>query len=235
NQSEYASALKIGTTCAVLDLVEMDVIPESVRLADPIRALKEISRDPEWKWLVKRLDGSKIGAIDLQRIYLELAQQHLAGKDAQTDWVLREWEYVLAGLELDPMTLDDRLDWVAKRKLFQIYMDAEGVGWQDDMLQSLDLEYHNANPETSLYYGLVQAGQMQRVTTDEAIEAAVTRPPCDTRALGRGHVIRRLIESRNKRYVIDWDSIYVDRERFMDLRNPFHTYKREAEKFAAKL
>ena len=235
NQSEYATALKIGTTCAVLDLVELDVIPESVRLADPIRALKEISRDPEWKWLVKRLDGSKIGAIDLQRIYLELAQQHLAEKDAQTDWVLREWEYVLAGLELDPMTLADRLDWVAKRKLFRMYMDAEGVGWQDDVLQSLDLEYHNANPETGLYYGLVQAGQMQRVTTDEAIEAAVTVPPPDTRALGRSRVIQGLLASKNKRYVIDWDSIYVDRERFMDLRNPFHTYKREAEKFAAKL
>src|SRR5207247_1929315 len=211
-------ALKIGTTCAVLDLVELDVIPESVRLADPIRALKEISRDPEGKWLVKRLDGSKIGAIDLQRIYLELAQRHLAEKDAQTDWVLREWECVLAGLELDPMTLADRLDWVAKRKLFGMYMDAEGVGWQDDVLQSLDLEYHNANPETGLYYGLVQAGQMQRVTTDQAIEAAVTTPPQNTRALGRSQVIRRLMDSKNKRYVIDWDSIYVDRERFMDLR-----------------
>jgi proteasome accessory factor A len=235
NQSEYASALKVGTTCAVLDLVELDVIPDSVRLADPMRALKEISRDQDWKWIVKRLDGSKIGAIDLQRVYLELAQQHLAGKDDQTDWVLREWDYVLAGLELNPMTLADRLDWVAKRKLFQMYMDAEGVNWQDDMLQSLDLEYHNANPETGLYYGLVQAGQIERVTTDAAIDAAVTAPPPDTRALGRSRVIQGLMESKNKRYVIDWDSIYVDRERCMDLRNPFHTYKREAEKFAAKL
>lgn len=235
NQSEYASALKVGTTCAVLDLVEMDVIPETVRLADPIRALKEISRDSEWKWDVRRLDGGKIGAVDLQRIYLELAQRYLAGKDAQTDWVLREWEYVLAGLELDPMTLADRLDWVAKRKLLHVYMDAEGVTWQDDVLQSLDLEYHNANPDSGLYYGLVQAGQMQRVTTDAAIEAAVTAPPQDTRALGRSRIIRRLMDTRNKRYVIDWDSVYVDRERFMDLRNPFHTYKREADKFAAKL
>src|SRR5205823_6641276 len=163
----YASALKVGTTCAVLDLVEMDVIPETVRLADPIRSLKEISRDPTWKWLIRRLDGTKISAVELQRCYLELAQQYLAGKDEQTDWV-------------------------AKRKLLQMYIDAEGLDWQDDMLQSLDLEYHNANPETGLYYGLVQAGQMQRVTTDEAIEAAVTTPPQNTRALGRSQVIRRL-------------------------------------------
>src|SRR5207247_2251526 len=164
-----------------------------------------------WRWIVKRLDGSRIGAVDLQRIYLELAQQYLAGKDAQTDWVLREWEYVLAGLELNPMTLADRLDWVAKRKLFGMYMEGEGTDWQDDMLQSLDLEYHNANPETGLYYGLVQANQMQRVTTDEAIEAAVTAPPQDTRALGRSHIVQRLLATKNKKYVIDWDSIYVDR------------------------
>src|SRR5439155_17818549 len=129
---------------------------------DPIRALKEISRDPDWRWIVKRLDGNRIGAVDLQRIYLELAQRYLAGKDAQTDWVLREWEYVLAGLELNPMTLGDRLDWVAKQKLFGMYMECEGLDWQDDMLQSLDLEYHNANPETGLYYGLPQAHQRRR-------------------------------------------------------------------------
>src|SRR2546423_15377344 len=76
---------------------------------------------------------------------------------------------------------------------------------------------------------------MKRVTTDEAIKAAVTTPPQNTRALGRSQVIRRLMDSKNKRYVIDWDSIYVDRERFMDLRNPFHSYEREAAKFAAKL
>jgi proteasome accessory factor A len=142
---------------------------------------------------------------------------------------------VLAGLELDPMTLDDRLDWVAKRKLLQMYMEAEGLSWQSDVLHSLDLEYHSSNPETGLYHGLVQAGQMQRVTTDEAIEAAMNTPPPDTRAFGRSRVIRHLMETKNKRYVIDWDSVYVDRERYMELRNPFHTYKKEAEKFAAKL
>src|SRR5260370_19617529 len=51
------------------------------RLADPIRALKEISRDPQWKWIVKRLDGSKINAVDLQRIYLELAQRYLRSEE----------------------------------------------------------------------------------------------------------------------------------------------------------
>ena len=101
-------------------------------------------------------DGSTIPAVELQRVYLDAAKKRLAGKDAQTDWVLREWEYVLAGLELDPMVLADRLDWVAKRKMLMMFMEADDVGWHDDVLQSLDMEYHNINPCTGLYYGLVE-------------------------------------------------------------------------------
>jgi proteasome accessory factor A len=235
NMSEYAYMLKVGTTCLVLDLIEESAVPKSVRLADPVKTLKSISRDPTWEWLAVRADGSAIPAVELQRIYLEAAKKRLAGKDEQTDWTLREWEYVLAGLELDPMVLADRLDWVAKRKLLSIFMEAEGVGWHDDVLQSLDLEYHNISPCTSLYYGLVDDGHMYRVTTEEAIDEAMSEPPPNTRAFGRAQVIKRLIESRNRRYVIDWDSVYVDRDRFLELKNPFHTYRREAANFAKRL
>src|SRR5262249_52515888 len=113
NMSEYAAMLKVGTTCLVLDLIEENAVPKSVRLADPVKTLKSISRDPTWEWLAVRADGSAIPAVELQRLYLEAAKRRLAGKNAQTDWVLREWEYVLAGLELDPMVLADCLDWVA--------------------------------------------------------------------------------------------------------------------------
>ena len=69
------------------------------------------------------------------------------------------------------------------------------VQWGDDILHSLDLEYHNVNPETSLYYGLEQAGMMKRVTTDRRIFEATTMPPATTRAKGRGIVIDKLLSS----------------------------------------
>ena len=31
-----------------------------------------------------------------------------------------------------------------------------------------------------------------------------------------------------RKYVIDWDGIYLDRDRYLDLRNPFHSYAAEA-------
>jgi proteasome accessory factor A len=98
-------------------------------------------------------------------------------------------------------------------------------------MQSLDLEYHNINPDTGLFYGLEQAGAMRRMITDEEVQHAVTSPPENTRALGRGQIVSQLIERPGTRYVIDWDAVYIERNRQLDLKNPFNTYEREAARF----
>jgi len=198
NVSEYATALKIGTTALVLDLLEMRCIPE-IELAHPIKSLKEISRDMTWRWITTLRDGTTISAIDIQRSYLQAAQRYLAGRDEETDWVLREWEYVLDKLETDPLELSDRLDWVAKFKMVQLYMDAEGVDWDDEALVSIDLEYHNIDPEEGLFYVLQRSGKTVRVVTDEQIEHAMVNPPRDTRAYARGLVVRGVHKARHNK------------------------------------
>lgn len=231
NMSEWATAMKVGTTCLALDLVEDSLVPSSVRLSDPIQTLRSVSRDPSWKWIVKLANGDTMPAVDLQRVYLEAAQRHLAGRDERTDWVLGEWDYALTGLEANPMLLDDRVDWVAKRKLLEMYRQEEKVSWHHDVMQSLDLEYHNINPESGLYYGLVEAGQLKRFLDDEAIDEARCSPPDNTRAAARGRVIRELVRSGARKYVIDWDSIYLDRQRHLDLGDPFSPHRQETEAF----
>ncbi|MBV9467829.1 MAG: proteasome accessory factor PafA2 family protein [Abitibacteriaceae bacterium] len=235
NMSEYAMWLKIATTCIVLDLLDLKVVTPEVRLEDPLSTLKEVSRDQSLKWSVRRANGRNMSAIDLQRLYLMAAQTHLKGKDEQTDWALEEWENVLDGLERDPMQMADQLDWVAKRQMLEEYMASEGVGWKDDVLHSLDLEYHNINPRNSLYYGLEEMGAMRRVCTDEQIENCTHTPPQNTRAKGRADVISQLIQRRWGRYLIDWDWVRVDKDRHLELRNPFHTYEAEAEAFTRGL
>jgi hypothetical protein len=231
NMSEYAMWLKVATTCIALDLLDLKVLPNLVKLDDPLAALKSVSRDQSFKWIVKRGDGKTMSAIDLQRVYLGAAQQFLKGKDAQTDEVLAHWEEVLDLLETDPMQLADRLDWVAKKQMLEDYMASENVNWGDDILHSLDLEYHNVNPRTGLYYGLEEMGAMQRVCSDERLREAVITPPQDTRARGRAAVIKELIERKWGRYLIDWDWVRIDKDRHLELRNPFHTYEAEAELF----
>jgi len=237
NMNEYATLLKIGTTSIVLSLIEDDVRPHEVELRDPLEALKGVSRDQSWKWLVRRKDGSTISAIDLQRFYLSAAKERYTGRDEQTDYILQEWEATLDALERDPYELADRLDWVGKRKMLEDFIEASNgdVKWGDDILHSLDLEYHNVNPNTSLYYGLEQAGMVERVCTDRQIWDATTKPPADTRARGRGIVIDRLLQTGSRDYVIDWDLIYLSKRLHLELKDPFYTYDGEAAAFASGL
>ena len=160
--SEYATLMKVGTTSIVLDLIEDGILLKDVELRDPLEALKSISRDQSWKWIVRRKGGDTIKAVDLQRLYLAAAQEHYAGRDDQTDYVLGEWENVSRRPGERPLSAgrqarlgrqaqdDGRLHGGRKRR----------GKWGDDILHSLDLEYHNVNPETSLYYGLEQAGMI---------------------------------------------------------------------------
>ena len=51
NMSEYATALKVGTALLVIELLEKQLLPATV-LADPVGAVKQISRDQSRTWAV---------------------------------------------------------------------------------------------------------------------------------------------------------------------------------------
>ncbi|MEW6751553.1 MAG: proteasome accessory factor PafA2 family protein [Candidatus Latescibacterota bacterium] len=229
NMSEYATALKVGTTAVILQLLEERVIPEA-KLLDPVQAIRDISRDTQYRWEVQLENGRHATAVDIQMHYLELAERYMRGRDAEVDWILREWRFVLQGLVHDPMSLTDRVDWVTKKWLLERFMQAEGLDWRDPWVQSLDLEYHNLNPRRGLFYDLYQRGLTKRVLNAKRISRAIVSPPQDTRARARSRVMRALT-GQKARYVIDWDSIYVEDERYLNLDDPFMTYEDETEEF----
>lgn len=228
NQSEYAYALKVGTTSLVLQLLEDDLVPSDLVLAQPLIALREVSRDPTYKWPVLLLDGTVIGAVDLQRRYLELAQKY-RGQSDQTNWVLDEWAATLDQLEKDPMALDDRLDWVIKRKIVEEYRAELGVEWGDDALHSVDLEYHNIDPEQSLFHAYQSMGKTKRLLRELDITDAMTDPPQNTRAKGRSQLVEQIVARRNaKFYLFDWNGVALDRRQYIEMPDPFETYEQPA-------
>lgn len=225
NQNEYAYALKVGTTMLVIRLAEDDAIPERWTLKHPILALRQVSRDQSFRWNVVLEDGTTIGAIELQRQYLALAQR-FKGESDQTDWILREWESTLDGLESDPMAMGDRIDWVAKRRIVERYMEDANVGWDDDSLHSVDLEYHNIDPEQSLFFALQDAGEARRMVDDLDIVDATTQPPSDTRAFGRSRLIESVMNQPSTRsYVFDWSGASIERKGYFDLSDPYDSYR----------
>jgi proteasome accessory factor A len=224
NQNEFAYALKIGTTMTVIRLLEDQLVPVEMMLQNPLIALRDVSRDPSYRWLVTMADGSTMPAIDLQRQYLELAQLY-RGESAQTNWILDSWEEILDGLEKDPMQLSDRIDWVAKRQIVEQYMAAEGLSWGDDALHSVDLEYHNIDPEKSLYYGWQEVSDVRRYVDDIDIVTAMTDPPQDTRAKGRSRLVEQVLTRKSPRfYLFDWNGVALDRHTYVEMPDPFQTY-----------
>jgi proteasome accessory factor A len=163
----------------------------SIRLVDPVRAVRRISWDRTLQQTIERQGGPPITALEVQRIYQQEAEKRLIGQDEETDWILGEWNAVLTALETDPLSLADRLDWVAKFTLLDAFREEEGLAWNDPHLQSLDLAYHDIDPEQGLYYGLEQAGEMRRLVTDARIQAAISCPPANTRAFLRGLFVER--------------------------------------------
>src|SRR5207248_1877680 len=153
NMSEWATALKIGTTALVLELIENGKAPQ-LEIAQPIDAAKSISRDQNYDWIIELRDGRKISAIEVQRLYLGAAQK--LNRNGETDWILREWESVLNDLERDVMICRDRVDWAAKKFLLNELQEEEKLAWSDPWLQSIDLEYHNIDLDRGLYYELLR-------------------------------------------------------------------------------
>ncbi len=190
NMCEYATALKVGTTRLVLDLIAAGQAPRVV-LTDPVLAVKQISQDPELKVRVACHQGCDVTGLELQERYLEAAERAFAGHDEETDWVLREWRATLGALQDDRARLIGKLDWVTKQWLLETFMEAERVAWTDPWVASLDLEYHNVDPSRGLFLGLEQEGKTTRLVDDEAIRSAMQEGPGDTRGGIRGLCVRR--------------------------------------------
>lgn len=205
NMSHTATALRVGATNIVASLIEAGW-RAPVALRDPVKAIKAISRDESYRWLVETDTGQSVPAIEIQRLYLRAAQQ---AELPSTEWVLAEWEEILDGLERDPLTLADRLDWVAKRSLLDEFVEAEGLDWKTDALtlQSLDLAYCNADEAESLYGGLVEAGAMRTLVSEDEIEAARCDAPRNTRAALRSILVRRFAD---KVRAVSWGGFIFD-------------------------
>ncbi len=154
NMSPFATALKVGTTVCVLTLLEENLLPTHIALRDAVLATREISRDPDGQWLVEMDDGTRQDALDIQYQFLEYAHHHLSGQDKETDWILESWSFTLDAIRSKPELLIGGVDWISKKWLLNAFMEEEGLSWQDPWLQSLDLEYHNINPEQGFVFRL---------------------------------------------------------------------------------
>jgi proteasome accessory factor A len=212
NMSEYTTYLKVGTTAIILEMIEDDFITPNFSLRNPVRAIKDISRDLTCREQVPLNNGKKYSALELQKEYLDLAHRYYSTRpmsDMAKD-ILAKWEDVLTKLEEDPMQLDRKVDWVTKINLLKAYGEHTKLPLESsgDRMLMLDLQYHDIRRDKGLYYLLERKGKVERITTDAQIDKAMVDPPQNTRAKMRGELIK-LAKMKRIPYDLDWNYIRI--------------------------
>jgi proteasome accessory factor A len=205
NMSECATYLKVGIMALLLSMIERGFHVTGMELEDPVKAMREISRDLTLKRRVRLESGKEYTALEIQRVFLEKVKGYVAAHaEDQTDLdIVSRWESVLNDLSEDPRRLSRQLDWVAKRELICAYIEKKSCGWDDPRIPMLDLQYHDVNQEKGIYALLCRQGRMDRMASDEAIQRAMDTPPQTTRAKVRGDFIR-FAKEKNRSYTVDW-------------------------------
>ncbi len=210
NMSQVATFAKVGTTAIVFAMLEDQAWTRPVAFDDPVAAMHAVSHDLSLSEPLLLDDGTTATALDLQIDLLEQAKEwanerglDAVGGDDVGTMILDRWEAFLIGLERDPDSLADQIDWVAKRRLLQAFQDRHNCGWDDSRLRALDLQYHDLRPGKSL---AAKVG-LETLVDDDDARRAMVEPPADTRAYFRGRCLQKF---QDQVVAANWDSIVFD-------------------------
>jgi len=209
NLSEHQNFLKLGTTALILAALEDGALPDPLDLLDPVESCWRVSHDVALGRPLELDGGGTATALEIQARYLEWLAKYVEKELDEPVWhqVIAEWERTLELLATDPSRLADTLDWVAKKRLFEGYIDRDRLEWDSPKLRALDLQYHDVDPEKGLYNRLIERGSMRRLFTDAQIKDAATNPPPRTRAYFRGRCVAEFSDSL---VAANWDSLVFD-------------------------
>jgi len=245
NMCETTTLLKVGSAALVLEMIEAGVPFRDFSLDNPIRAIREVSHDTTGTRPVRLAGGRTASALDIQREYHNRAQEYLASREPvegshstqELAQVLDLWGRALDAVELQDFSkVDTEIDWVIKRKLFQRYQDRYDMELSDPKIAQLDLAYHDIKRGRGVFDLLQRKGLASRVTTDEAIAAAVNNPPQTTRAKLRGDFIAAA-QKAGRDFTVDWVHLKLNdqAQRTVLCKDPFRNVDERVDRLIASM
>jgi proteasome accessory factor A len=190
-------------------MIDNNHVITGLDLANPLEAIKTISRDLTLKKSVRLANGKEYTPVEIQKAYLEEAYKYFSKleKDPIVDEILSYWSDTLEKLGKDPLELHTHIDWMIKYELLNNYAQKKGFGWDNPRLAMMDLQYHDIRPGKGLYYTLLRDGYITPFVSEGAILLAKETPPKDTRAFFRGTCIKRFPKEV---YAASWTSVLFD-------------------------
>lgn len=232
NMSETTTMLKVMSAHLVLRMIEEGVVLRDMTLANPIRAIREISHDTTGTRTVKLANGRELSALQIQSEYFEKVSDFVRRREINDSLTIKTmdlWERTLKAVEAQSFGLVDKeIDWVIKWKILERYMNKNGLNLASPRIAQLDLAYHDINRQRGLFYLLQRKNQVDSVVSEQEIIQAESHAPQTTRAKLRGEFIERAQE-RKRDYTVDWVHLKLNDQgqRTLLLKDPFqHTDER---------
>lgn len=239
SMAEPTTFLKIGSTDLVLRLLEAHVHLRDLTLENPVRAIREISRDLTGRAPVTLANGRVVTAVDVQEEYLTrvLAFLDEHGASDEDRQVVDLWRRGVEALQAGDMTsVETELDWVVKHRLIERYRARHGLGLADPRVQRLDLAYHDVSRTDGLLTKLQDAGLVRRLTSEAEVLESVSVPPPTTRARLRGDFVRAAQDARRD-YTVDWVHLKLNdaAQRTVLCKDPFTSVDERVDRLIASM
>jgi proteasome accessory factor A len=243
NMSETTNMLKVGSTDILLRMCEANVIMRDLTLANPIRAIREISHDITGQQTVLLANGRELSALQMQKEYLERALDFADRTDLRNEpdsihsRVLDLWERTLNAIESgDYSSVEREIDWVIKMRLLDRYRERHNLSLSDARVAQIDMAYHDISRDRGLYYLLERKGAVARVVNDMRIFEAKSLAPQTTRARLRGEFIKRAQE-KHRDFTVDWVHLKLNdqAQRTVLCKDPFKAVDERVERLIASM
>lgn len=228
NMSQTTQLVKIGATDLVLRLIESGAILGDLKLENPIRSIRDVSRNLTGQQEVKLASGRSMTALQIQRFFLEHVTAFVEKNGAHHEHVSRVleiWGRTLDAIETQNHSLIDQdIDWAIKKRLIDAYMAKNSIELSSPRVAQLDLTYHDISLERGLFHVLERRGAATQVVTTAAVEEAVTIAPQTTRAKIRGEFIKAA-RATGRDVTADWLHLKVNDAHgaTVVLKDPFET------------
>lgn len=232
NMSECTTALKVGSTHLVLEMMEANWPLPDLEVANEIKSIRAVARDLTGGAEVVLRDDRTMSALDIQRIYFDAATEYVAQRNdesgtsnAEMRRVLDLWGRVISALETGDLSgIDTEVDWAIKKKLLDGFMRRGNFDLDHPRIAQLDLSYHDIRPGRGIFQVLEAKGLAQRWVDPVAVAEAEHTAPRTTRAALRGQFLQAA-RSAGADITVDWTHLKVNRPepRMVVCEDPFQS------------
>lgn len=196
NMAFTCTRRKVALVQMALALAEVGHAP-AWDLADPVKALHQVSRNPDQDIRIELVGGNWTTARFILESYCEAAREHLeAGAPPVAEWlaVAEECLMLTEARFNDPDRFARHVEWACKRQILGGFLADAEEDWHSDVARSLDLAWHDLDPDEGLYAPLAADGYMMGEPSPTEVVVRMHHVTEPTRAFARSTAVRHFRE-----------------------------------------